>query len=460
MRAPDPLLLCRDELSLVTDLYQLTMFAAYRASRRGVRGCFELWFRELPAERNFLLAAGLEPALAYLLALRFEPEHIEALRALPAFQGVDGGFFADLAGLRFEGDVWGVREGTVVFAGEPVLRVEAPIEQAQLVETYLLAAVSFSTLVASKAARVRLAAGARHVVDFGSRRAHGPQAACWAARSAYLAGLDGTSNVWAGCRLGIPVSGTMAHSFVLSFSGEEEAFRAYSRTFPESSVLLVDTFDTVTAVARAARDAELRFVAIRLDSGNIVALSQSCRQILDDAGRTDVRIVASGDLDEARIAEIIAAGGRVDSFGVGTRMVTSADAPALQAVYKLVAVQERDGEAARGVAKKSAGKRTAPGTKQVWRRRAGDGTMAEDLVTPVADRPAAGPWEPLLEPWLSAGRVCRPLPTLEESREYARQQLAALPAPLRELGASAPFPVTMAPGLQPKETSDADAVPP
>jgi nicotinate phosphoribosyltransferase len=460
MRAPDPLLLCRDELSLVTDLYQLTMFAAYRASRRGVRGCFELWFRELPAERNFLLAAGLEPALAYLLALRFEPEHIEALRALPAFQGVDGGFFADLAGLRFEGDVWGVREGTVVFAGEPVLRVEAPIEQAQLVETYLLAAVSFSTLVASKAARVRLAAGARHVVDFGSRRAHGPQAACWAARSAYLAGFDGTSNVWAGCRLGIPVSGTMAHSFVLSFSGEEEAFRAYSRTFPESSVLLVDTFDTVTAVARAARDAELRFVAIRLDSGNIVALSQSCRQILDDAGRTDVRIVASGDLDEARIAEIIAAGGRVDSFGVGTRMVTSADAPALQAVYKLVAVQERDGEAARGVAKKSAGKRTAPGTKQVWRRRAGDGTMAEDLVTPVADRPAAGPWEPLLEPWLSAGRVCQPLPTLEESREYARQQLAALPAPLRELGASAPFPVTMAPGLQPKETSDADAVPP
>jgi nicotinate phosphoribosyltransferase len=446
MRTPDPLLLCEDELGLVTDLYQLTMFAAYRESRRGVRGCFELWFRDLPPQRNFLLAAGLEPALAYLLALRFTPDQIAALRGLEVFRGIDEGFFTDLAGLRFTGDVWGMREGTVAFAGEPVLRVEAPIEQSQLVETYLLAAISFSTLVASKAARVRLAAGERNVVDFGSRRAHGPQAACWAARASYLAGLDGTSNVWAGCRLGVPVSGTMAHSFVLSFSGEEEAFKAYSKTFAERTVLLVDTFDTLAAVEHASRDRELLFVAIRLDSGDIVELSRASRAILDRNEREDVRIVASGDLDETRIAAILAAGAPVDSFGVGTRMVTSADAPTLQAVYKLVAVGE-PGRVARGVAKRSAGKRTAPGTKQVWRRREPDGTMVEDLVTTVDGAPPQGPWEPLLEPWIRGGRLSREVPALSEIREHARRQLAALPRDLRGLAEAPAFPVHLAPAL-------------
>ena len=458
MRTPDPLLLCEDELGLVTDLYQLTMFAAYRESRRGVRGCFELWFRDLPPQRNFLVAAGLEPALAYLLALRFTPEQIAALRKLETFQGVAEGFFADLAGLRFTGDVWGVREGTVAFAGEPVLRVEAPIEQSQLVETYLLAAVSFSTLVASKAARVRLAAGGRRVVDFGSRRAHGPQAACWAARASYLAGLDGTSNVWASCRLGVPPSGTMAHSFVLSFSTEQEAFRAYSKTFPDRTVLLVDTFDTLAAVERACQDAELRFVAIRLDSGDIVELSRASRALLDRNGRKEVRIVASGDLDETRIASIVAAGAPVDSFGVGTRMVTSADAPTLQAVYKLVAVQE-PGKAARGVAKRSAGKRTAPGTKQVWRRRGPDGAMVEDLVTSADDAPPQGPWEPLLEPWIRGGTLCREVPALQESREHARSQLASLPEQLRGLAQAPPFPVRLTPALQGSRKDDAEAGP-
>jgi nicotinate phosphoribosyltransferase len=447
MKTPDPLLLCEDELGLVTDLYQLTMFAAYRESRRGARGCFELWFREIPRQRNFLLAAGLEPALAYLLALRITREQVEALRGLEVFQGVDEGFFADLASLRFVGDVWGVREGTVIFADEPVLRVEAPIEQAQLVETYLLAAISFSTLVASKAARVRLAAGDRRVVDFGSRRAHGPQAACWAARCSYLAGLDGTSNVWAASRLGVPVSGTMAHSFVLAFLAEQEAFRAYSSTFPDRTVLLVDTFDTLAAVERAAQDGELRFVAIRLDSGDIVQLAKASRAILDRAGRNKVRIVASGDLDEARIAEIVAAGAPVDSFGVGTRMVTSADAPSLQAVYKLVAVEE-SGTSARGVAKQSTGKRTAPGTKQVWRRRASDGTMLEDLVTTTGDAPQQGPWEPLLEPWIRGGRLCQQLPTLQESREYARRQVDGLPEGFRGITPVAPFPVRMSAALK------------
>ncbi len=444
MRAPDPLLLCEDDLGLVTDLYQLTMFAAYREHRRGVRGCFELWFRELPHERNFLLAAGLEPALGYLLALRFPLEQVDALRRLDAFEGLDEGFFNELSALRFTGDVWGVREGTPVFAGEPVLRVEAPIEQAQLVETYLLAAISFSTVVASKAARVRVAAGDRGVVDFGSRRAHGPQAACWAARSAYLAGLDGTSNVWAASRLGIPASGTMAHSFVLAFANEHEAFRSYARTFPGRTVLLVDTFDTPGAVARAAADRDLRFVGIRLDSGDIVALAKTCRMVLDRLGRADVRIFASGDLDEDRIAAILAAGAPVDSFGVGTRMVTSADQPSLQAVYKLVAVAE-PGRAVRGVAKRSAGKGTAPGTKQVWRRRNASGMMVEDMITTAGEEPGPGGWEPLLEPWITSGRLNRALPSLAESREFAQGQIASLPAGVRSNAVGEAYPVRLGP---------------
>jgi len=446
MTDPDLLLLREEEVGLVTDLYQLTMLAAYRRSRRGIRGVFEMWFRELPPERNFLVAAGLAPAIAYLLRLRFTPRQIAALRGLPAFAGLGDDFFAALGRFRFTGDVWGVREGTIVFAGEPVLRVEAPIEQAQVVETYLLAAVSFSTMVASKAVRVRLAAGGREVVDFGSRRAHGPQAACWAARAAYLGGLDATSNVWAACRLGIPASGTMAHSFVLAFDREEEAFRAYAGAFPGRTVLLVDTYDTIAAVERAAADPELRFVGIRLDNGDLAALAAECRRVLDEHGREKVRIVASGDLDEWRIAEVLGAGAPVDAFGVGTRLVTSADAPTLQAVYKLVAVEQR-GRRLRGVAKRSAAKRNRPGPKQVWRRRSRTGEMIEDLVTPAGEGPAHGAWEPLLEPWLSQGRLITELPTLDSGRILVRDELARLPGSLRGLRAVPPFSVTFAAAL-------------
>jgi nicotinate phosphoribosyltransferase len=448
---PDPLVLCEDDLGLVTDLYQLTMFAAYREHRPGMRGCFELWFRELPPARNFLVAAGLEAVLAFLARVHFSEERIDSLRTLPALCELGGEFFRALAELRFEGDVWGVREGTVVFADEPVLRVEAPIEQAQLVETYILSAVSYATLVASKAARVRIAAGDRRLIDFGSRRAHGPQAACWAARAAYLAGFDGSSNVWVASRLGVPSAGTMAHSFVLSFAREEDAFHAYSRTFPTRTVLLVDTFDTLSAVARAAADPELRFVAIRLDSGDLVELSRRCRRILDDHGRTEVEIVASGDLDEYRVAEMVAVAAPVASFGVGTRMVTSADAPSLQAVYKLVAVEESGG-ATRDVAKRSVGKRTLPGAKQVWRRRDGEGVFAEDVVCHIGMRPRAGAWEPLLEPWMREGRLEREVPTVAESRSYALRQLDALPLPLRELGVAAAYPVSVVAGEYAEET--------
>jgi len=436
----DPLLVLPEEMGLVTDLYQLTMWAAYRQHRPGVRGTFELWFRDLPPTRNFLLLAGIAPALAFLQELRFSPEQVEALRSLPAFAGLGEEFFRSLAAFRFACDVWAMREGTVVFAGEPVLRITGPIEQAQLVETYLLAVVSFSTLVASKAARVRLAAGDARVVDFGSRRAHGPLAACWAARAAYLAGLDATSNVWASVFLGIPASGTMAHSFVLAFTDELAAFRAFANTFPDRTFLLVDTFDTLKAVEKAAADPHLRFLGVRLDSGDLLQLSRAARAILDHHGRQDAKIVVSGDLDEYRIHELRQQGAPIDAYGVGTRMVTSQDAPALQAVYKLVAVEEPGG-VRREVAKSSQGKKTLPGAKQVYRESRATGVFARDLVLPEEAVPPQGSWEPLLEPVMREGRLVAAVPELEEARAYARSQLARLPERLSSLQQATPYPV-------------------
>lgn len=443
--ALDPLLICPEERALVTDLYQLTMWAAYRKHRPGVRGVFELWFRDLPPNRSFLLFAGLGPALGYLQDLRFTSEQVAALRKLPAFSGLDEGFFRSLEAFRFSCDVWAMPEGTPVFAGEPVLRVAGPIEQAQLVETYLLSVISFSTLVASKAARVRLAAGDARVVDFGSRRAHGPLAACWAARSAYLAGLDGTSNVWASVLLGIPESGTMAHSFVLSFPDELAAFQAFAETFPERTFLLVDTFDTLAAVEKAVSDPHLRFLGVRLDSGDLATLSRAVRAILDHHGRQEVKIVASGDLDEYRIWALRQAGAPIDAFGVGTRMVTSEDAPVLQAVYKLVAVEEPGGSV-RAVAKSSAGKKTLPGAKQVFRESDACGVFVRDLVLPAEAKPPQGFYEPLLAPIMREGKVIAPLPELAETRRYVQEQIARLPKALKSVETVEPYPVVLGVG--------------
>lgn len=440
----DPLLLLPEELGLVTDLYQLTMWAAYRKHRPGMQGVFELWFRDLPPNRNFLLFTGLAPALAYLQNLRFTPEQVRALADLPAFSGLDESFFQSLLDFRFTCDVWAMREGTVVFPGEPVLRVEGPLEQAQLVETYLLAVITFSTLVASKAARIRLAAGNTRVVDFGSRRAHGPLAACWAARSAYIAGIDATSNVWASLFLGIPESGTMAHSFVLAFPDELQAFRAFAQVFPGRTFLLVDTFDTLTAVERAAADPELRFLGVRLDSGDLAALARACRAILDNHGRQEVKIVASGDLDEYRIAELQKVQAPIDAYGVGTRMVTSADAPTLQAVYKLVAVENPEGQR-RAVAKTSVGKETLPGVKQVFRQRTPSGAFAQDLVMAIDLPPPQGAYEPLLEPVMEKGQLVTALPELSQIRAYAQSQLQLLPSRLANLLASVPYEVKFHP---------------
>jgi nicotinate phosphoribosyltransferase len=425
---PDP-----HALGTVTDLYELTMMVGYLASGMADRtASFELFVRKLPPNRAYLVFAGLEQAVGDLIRMAFSAEQIESIRSWPAFQGIDPSVIDALAGLRFEGDVWAIPEGTVVFPGETLVRVTAPLPQAQWVETYLVSALAYPTLVASKAARVVLAAKGRTLYEFGARRGHGPHAGFLAARAAYLAGFDGTSHVEAARLLGIPASGTMAHSWVQAFDREPEAFRAFARVFGASTTLLVDTYDTIEGVRHAAA-VEGPIQAVRLDSGNLDDLSRRSRTILDASGRADAKIVASGDLDEHRIARLVEAGAPIDGFGVGTELITSRDAPALGMVYKLV---ELDGE---GKFKLSPGKKTYPMAKQVFRRRDAAGQFVGDHVT-RADESAEG--EPLLVPIIRAGQLARPLPALANIRERCRNQLGALPDRLIGLDATPDYPIT------------------
>ena len=341
------------------------MAAGYHAAGETSSASFELFVRELPATRGYLVAAGLEQAIAYLETWRYTPDEVDYLRSVPALRGARPAFFDDyLPGLRFTGDVWAVSEGTPVFAGEPILRVTAPLPEAQLVETALLATILFQTAVASKAARVREAAGERPVIEFGGRRAHGTEAAMYAARAACLAGCRATSNVEAGYRYGLAVSGTMAHSWVMAYPDELTAFSRYAAVYGPRSVLLIDTYDSIAA-ARRIVGAGLRPAAVRLDSGDLVHLSRAVRGILDAGGLGDTQILASGDLDEHKIAAVVSSGAPIDGFGVGTALSTSSDAPALSGVYKLVEI-DRAGTMT-PVMKLSAGKRTCPGAKQLWR---------------------------------------------------------------------------------------------
>lgn len=430
---PDP-----DALGPLTDLYQVTMMAGYaQAGRAGDRATFEAFVRRLPPRRSYLVFAGLEQAVGDLLRLRFSREQAEAIRRLPVFSGIDPSFFASLPSLRFEGDVWSVPEGTVVFAGEPLVRVEAPLPQAQWVETFLLTSLGYPTLVASKAARIVEAAQGRPVYDFGLRRGHGAHAGMLAARAAYLAGCAGTSNLDAALHLNIPCVGTMAHSWVQAFSSEPAAFSAFSRAFPDAATLLVDTYDTPAGVGHAAA-IEPPVQAVRIDSGDLAALSRQARKTLDERGRRSVKIVGSGDLDEASIAALLAAGAPFDAFGVGTEMITSRDAPALSFVYKLVALNGQ------GKAKLSPGKRSYPHSKQVYRSRDREGRISGDLVT-RSEEIACG--EPLLVRVIEGGKLASPWPSLDAARHHCRRQVAALPDWLRGVEAQASYPVTYSDAL-------------
>ena len=417
-------------LSLSTDLYELTMVAGYWSAGYLPQATFELFVRELPPNRAYLVAAGVDQVLDYLEQLRFTQADIDYLRGVPALQGVPRDFFDDyLSRFRFTGEVRAVEEGTPIFPPAPILTVTAPLPEAQLVETALLTYVGFQTSVASRAARIAHAASGRAVVEFGARRAHGIEAGVLAARAAFIGGCVSTSNVEAGRRFGIPVSGTMAHSWVMSFEDEVTAFRQYARLFGEHAVLLLDTYDTVEA-ARAVVAAGLKPSAVRLDSGDLIALSSLVRAILDDGGLHETKVFASGDLDEWRIDEIVRAGAPVDGFGVGAALSTISDVPSLGAVYKLVELERRG--AAVPVMKRSVGKHTYPGRKQIWRM-FNDGVAKEDVIEQVHDAAEMPPGQPLLTRVMSAGKREHPALSVSDLRARSRTALAALPESVRRI---------------------------
>jgi nicotinate phosphoribosyltransferase len=427
----------RDEdASLLVDLYELTMAASFHAHMMDAPATFELSIRSLPPGRAFLLCAGLEDVLAYLESFRFESAHLNYLRSLNLFRD---DFLARLAAMRFEGEVHAMPEGEVAFAGEPLLRVTAPLVQAQIVETFVLNQIAHQTAIASKAARVVLAAEGRAVVEFSARRTHGTDAAVKAARAAWIAGCAGTSNVLAGKLYGLPLFGTMAHSYVLAFDDEADAFEAYSRDFPDSCVLLIDTFD-VAEGARKAAEVGRRLKAgghalraVRVDSGDLAQGARVARDVLDEAGLEDTTIFLSGDLNEDKIGDLLRAGAPADAFGVGTDLGTSADAPALGAIYKLVEMQGR------GRAKRSIGKATLPGVKQVYRQKRRD-------VLALAQETIAG--RPLLDMVMSAGRRLRTADDVHLARERAARSMSELPDRLKSMDAAAPWPVEASEGLR------------
>jgi nicotinate phosphoribosyltransferase len=417
------------DVALLTDLYELTMAAAFYAEGIGGVATFSLFTRRLPPGRGFLVAAGLEDALEYLRAFRFGETAIGYLASLGRFRP---DFLDHLRGLRFTGEVRAMAEGTVVFADEPMLEITAPILEAQLVETALLNLLHAQTVLASKAARSVLAAGGRGLAEFGLRRTHGIDAGLKASRAALLAGFDSTSNVLAGRTWALPLSGTMAHSFVTAFATEAEAFRAYARVFPDAAVLLLDTYDTVAAarkaveVARALAAAGHHLAGVRLDSGDLAALSGAVRKVLDEGGCPEVKIIVSGGLDEHDIAALLAAGAPIDGFGIGTRLTTSADAPSVDLVYKLVRLDGRD------VLKLSEGKRTWVGPKHVMRRLGPDGKLAGDTLALADDSVPPGATT-LLETVMRGGELARPHPPLTEIRAHCAAQLATLPDGVRRL---------------------------
>jgi nicotinate phosphoribosyltransferase len=430
-----------DASPLLTDLYQLNMMQAYLDHGESKTAVFEFFARSLPARRRFLMAAGLEQTLEFLETLRFSPADLDWLASTGRFSAP---MIDHLAALRFTGDVHAMPEGTVFFPDEPILRVTAPLPEAQLVESRVMNILHFQSLVAAKAARVMLAAGGRLVVDFGLRRAHGAEAGLMAARASYIAGFAGTATVLAEKLFGIPTFGTMAHSFIEAHDDEETAFENFARARPNNLTLLLDTYDTEAAarkvVALAARLKPLGITirAVRLDSGDLVALARRVRRILDAGGCSAVTIFASGGLDEDAIEAMIKAGAPIDGFGVGTSLTTSSDAPSLDCAYKL---QEYAGIARR---KRSSGKETWPGRKQVWRQYGADGRMTGDIVGLDTD---THPGEPLLELVMQNGRRTGPAPSLADIRDRAAAELKGLPDSLRSLAPGAAYPVQVANSL-------------
>lgn len=426
----------RQYSGLLTDLYELTMAAGYLQTRFDALATFELFVRHLPPQRNYLVCAGLEQALEFLENVRFTPDEIAYLRRHPVFRHIRGEFFDYLAKFRFTGSVWAMPEGTLVFPGEPMLRVHAPIIEGQIMETFLLATLSYQTMIASKASRVVTAARGRQIVEFGARRAHGSEASLFAARAAAIGGCNGTSNVLAGQQFGMETYGTQAHSWVMAHEREDEAFRHFLDAFPEHSVLLLDTYDVRNAV-KTIIAMNRKPAGVRLDSGDLTKDSRWVRRELDRKGWNDVKIFASGDLDEFKISALLKKGAAIDAFGVGTALATPGDAPHLNLIYKLVEV-ERDGKV-REAAKLSTAKVTYPGRKQVFRDADSAGKWKGDRI--ALDGESANGGQPLLVEVMSEGRRLAHTEPIGELRARCMVGLSGLPERYRQITRSAAYPV-------------------
>jgi len=435
-----------ENAAMLTDLYELTMCASYFDNRKLDPASFDLFIRKLPPNRSYLLFAGLEQVLRFIERMKFTEEHIRFLKS----QGFKEDFLDYFRNFRFTGDVWAVPEGTVVFPNETLIRVTAPIIEAQLIETFALNTVNLQTTIATKASRVVYAAKGKPVIEFGLRREHGVDAGMKVARASYIAGCTGTSNVLAGMKYGMPVFGTMAHSFVMFFSNEVDAFRAFTKTFPDKSTLLIDTFDNIKGAENAivvAKELErkgFKLRGVRLDSGDLVTISKKVRKMLDDNGLSYVPIFASGDLDEYRIEELLKKGAKIDSFGVGTKMGTSADRPYVDIIYKLCEKMNEKGKF-QPIMKLSEGKVTFPGRKQVFRLKDANGNFVKDVIA-LEDEEING--EPLLVKVIERGRVVYDFPSLEEIRKRALENLSMLPEKYKRLRNAAKYPVELSPKLK------------
>jgi nicotinate phosphoribosyltransferase len=428
---------------LFTDLYELTMAASYFAHEVFDTATFSLFIRDVYATRNYFVAAGLEQVLDELAAFQFSEQDISYLKSTGRFSKH---FLDYLRQLRFTGEVNAMPEGTVFFANEPVMEVTAPIVEAQLIETFVLNTIGFQTMIASKAARCFHSAAGRPLIDFSLRRTQGQDAGIKVARSTFIAGFAATSNVLAGKIYGIPISGTMAHSYVSAFDNELDAFFAYADTFPDHSIFLIDTYDSVEGARHAAIVAkEMKkkghtLIGVRLDSGDMASLSREVRKIFDDAGLLDVKIFASSGFDEFKIAKVISEGAAIDAFGVGTKVGVSADAPFVDVVYKMVRFKGRD------VRKLSPGKVTLAGEKQVFRTSDQNGRYSEDIIGQRDEIIAEG--KPLLEKVMENGKLLCPHPQLQVLQERFKKNFAALDDGYKSIQDHKAYPVKLSTRLQ------------
>jgi nicotinate phosphoribosyltransferase len=435
-----------ENMSLFTDYYELTMCASYFDNKNFEPATFDLFIRRLPENRSYFLFAGLQQALEYLQTVKFTENHLKYLRK----QGFKQDFLAYLHDLKFTGDVWAVPEGTVAFPNEPLIRVTAPIIEAQLVETFLLNTINLQTMIATKTSRVIQSAKGKSVIEFGLRREPGIDAGMKVARASYIAGCQGTSNVLAGLAYGIPVFGTMAHSFIMSYPKEIDAFRAFAKTFPNKSTLLIDTYDDIAGAEKAAivaKEIEARgerLGGVRLDSGDLAQTSKKIRKILNDNGLGYVKIFASGDLDEYKITELLNADAKIDSFGVGTKMGTSADRPYLDVIYKLSETQAPNGKFS-PIMKLSKDKITLPGRKQVYRYKKADGTYLHDVIALANEQVDA---KPLLVRVIEKGKLQYKFPALDSIRKTATENLSKLPEQYKALTNAPAYPVELSQKLQ------------